>query len=153
MPGPSAPNRGDHPDLLTALIFVGLGALGLYLARGLDGGTLAQMGPGYLPRVVSILLMGVGLAVGLPAMRRPLVLLEPVKVRPVAIILISIVGFGLAVTHLGFVLASLWLVLAGSLADPGGRLRQTLLLAAGLTVFCALVFVYGLGVQVPLWPL
>jgi hypothetical protein len=53
-------------------MFIGLGALGLYMARGLDGGTLAQMGPGFLPRVVCVLLILVGLAVGLPAMRRPM---------------------------------------------------------------------------------
>ena len=39
-----------------------------------------------------------------------------------------------------------------SVADPGGKWSQTLMLAAGLTLFGALVFVYGLGVQVPLWP-
>ena len=50
-------------------------------------------------------------------------------------------------------MASLWLVIAGSLADPGGRWRTVLLLAAGLTAFGALVFVKALGVQVPLWPL
>lgn len=152
MPGPSVTPRGDRPDLLTALIFIATGALGLFMARALDGGTAAQMGPGFLPRVVCVLLILVGLAVGLPALRRPLVLIEPVKVRPVVVILLSIVGFGLAVTYFGFVLASLWLILSSALADPGGKLRQTLLLAGGLTVFGALVFVYGLGVQVPLWP-
>jgi hypothetical protein len=152
MPGPGVTTRGDRPDLLTALIFVALGALGLVMARTLDGGTLAQMGPGFLPRVVCVLLILVGLAVGLPALLRPLVLIEPVRVRPLVVILLSIVGFGLAVTHLGFVLASLWLVLSSTLADPGGKLRQTLLLAGGLTAFGAVVFVYGLGVQVPLWP-
>lgn len=152
MPGPSVTPRGDRPDLLTALIFVALGALGLFLARALDGGTPAQMGPGFVPRVVCVLLILVGLAVGLPALRRPLILIEPVKARPVVVILLSIVGFGLTVNFFGFVVASLWLILSSALADPGGKLRQTLLLAGGLTVFGALIFVYGLGVQVPLWP-
>ena len=44
------------------------------------------------------------------------------------------------------------LIVAGSLADPGGNWKHTLWLAVGLTAFGALVFVYGLGVQVPLWP-
>jgi hypothetical protein len=152
MTGPGTPKRGDQPDLLTALIFIGLGALGLFMASGLDGGTPAQMGPGFLPRVVCVLLILVGLAVGLPAFFRPAERIETIRLRPLFVILFAIVGFGLAVTHLGFVLASLWLILAGALADPGGKLRQTLALAAGLTVFGALVFVYGLGVQVPLWP-
>lgn len=151
MPGPSKPLRGDRPDLLTALIFIGLGALGLVMARDLEAGTLAQMGPGFLPRVVCVLLILVGLAVGLPALRRPAVPIEPAKGRPLLVILVSIIGFGLAVTQLGFVLAALWLVVVGSLADPGGKWRQTLALALGLAAFGAVVFVCGLGVQVPLW--
>ncbi|KGJ05456.1 Tripartite tricarboxylate transporter TctB family protein [Paracoccus halophilus] len=150
----AAPNgtRGDAPDLLTAGMFIGLGALGLYMARGLDGGTLAQMGPGFLPRTVCILLILIGLAVGLPALTRPAQAIEAIRIRPLAVITISIVGFAFAATYLGFVLASLWLVIVGSLADPGGKWSHILLLAAGLTLFGALVFVYGLGVQVPLWP-
>lgn len=152
MSGEPQTNKGNAPDLLTAGMFIGLGALGLYLARGLDGGTLAQMGPGFLPRVVCVLLILVGLAVGLPAMRRPAEPIEAIRIRPLAVITLAIIGFAFAANLLGFVLASLWLVIAGSLADPGGKWSQTLMLAAGLTLFGALVFVYGLGVQVPLWP-
>ncbi len=149
-PGPSA--KGDRPDLLTAAIFVGFGALGLWQSRMLDGGTMAQMGPGYLPRVVCGLLILLGLVIGIAALRREAVAIESVRLRPLIVITLSIVGFAFAATHLGFVIASLFLVIAGSLADPGGKLRTTLLLAAGLTAFGAIVFVYGLGVQVPLWP-
>lgn len=152
MAGPSVSNTGDKPDLLTAAIFIGLGALGLFMSWGLEAGTLAQMGPGFLPRVVCILLIGVGLAVGVPALRRPAQAIESIRLRPVLVITGAIVVFAYAATHLGFVLASLWLIVAGSLADPGGNWKHTLPLAIGLTVFGALVFVYGLGVQVPLWP-
>jgi putative tricarboxylic transport membrane protein len=152
MAGPGHPIRGDGPDLLTAAIFVATGGLGLWLARDLDAGTMAQMGAAWLPRAVCIALILVGAAVGLSALRRAGVAIEPVKLRPVAVITVAIVGFAYAATHAGFVLAALWLIIAGSLADPGGNWRHTLLLAAGLTAFGALVFVYGLGVQVPLWP-
>ncbi|MCV2448300.1 MULTISPECIES: tripartite tricarboxylate transporter TctB family protein [Paracoccus] len=152
MAGPGVPNKGDRPDLLTAAIFIGLGALGLWQTSALDGGTLAMMGPGYLPRVVCGLLIAIGLVVGFNAMRREAVAIDPIKLRPVIVITLSIVVFAYAATHAGFVLASLFLIIAGSLADPGGKWRTTLLLAAGLTLFGALVFVYGLGVQVPLWP-
>ena len=49
-------------------------------------------------------------------------------------------------------LASLWLIVFGAFAEPGLRWREIVPLALGLTLFGALVFVYGLGVQVPLWP-
>lgn len=149
---PSGGGAGDRPDLLTAGLFIGFGAVGLYASRNLDGGTLAQMGPAFLPRVVCGLLILVGLAVGLPALRRPVQAIETIRLRPLLVITVAIIGFAYAVTHLGFVLASLWLIVAGSLADPGGRWREVALLAGGLTLFGALVFVYALGVQVPLWP-
>ena len=152
MSGETEMKKGNAPDLLTAGMFIGLGALGLYLARGLEAGTLAQMGPGFLPRIVCGLLIVLGLVIGIAALRRDAVPIEPVKLRPVIVITLSIIGFAYAATHLGFVIASLFLVIAGSLADPGGKWRTTLLLAAGLTAFGAIVFVYGLGVQVPLWP-
>jgi hypothetical protein len=148
----SSPGKGDRPDLLTAALFVGLGGLGLFMSRGLDAGSLSQMGPGFMPRVVCVLLIAVGLAVALPALRAPAHRIEPMRLRPVAVITIAIIGFAYAATHLGFVLASLWLIVAGSFADPDGRWREIVPLAIGLTIFGALVFVYGLGVQVPLWP-
>lgn len=150
MAGPAASGKGDRPDLLTAAIFVGFGVIGLWQTRVLDGGTLAQMGPGYLPRVVCGLLILLGLVIGIAAMRRDAAPIEPIKLRPLLVITLSIVSFAFAVTHLGFVIASMFLILAGSLADPGSNWRTTLLLAAGLTAFGAIVFVYGLGVQVPL---
>jgi hypothetical protein len=133
-------------------LFIGLGGLGLFMSRGLDAGTLAQMGPGFLPRVVCVLLLAVGMAVGLSALRAPAHGIEAVRLRPVAVITIAIVGFAYAATHLGFVLASLWLIVAGAFAEPAVRWREIIPLAVGLTLFGALVFVYGLGVQVPLWP-
>lgn len=143
---------GNRPDLLTAALFLGIGVLGLVMSWHLEFGSLARMGPGFMPCIVSVLLIGVGLAVGLPALRAPFEAIEAIRARPLVVISIAIVGFAFAATHLGFVLASLWLIIAGSLADPRGRWRTTLLLAAGLTLFGALVFVYGLGVQGPLWP-
>lgn len=153
MAGPDTSAKGDRPDLLTAAIFVGLGLIGLWQTRNLDGGTLAMMGPAYLPRLVCGLLILLGLVIGLNAMRRSAEPIEPIKLRPLIVITLSVIGFAFAVTHVGFVLASLFLVIAGSLADPGGKWRTTLLLAVGLTAFGAAVFVYGLGVQVPLWPI
>lgn len=153
MSGRRATHRGDAPDLLSAALFAGLGTLGLVMSGSLEAGSLSRMGPGFLPRVVCWLLVAVGVGVGLSALRRPAQRIEAARLRPLAVIILSIVGFAYAVAHLGFVLASLWLIIAGSLADPGGRWRRMLLLSVGLTVFGALVFVVGLGVQVPLWPI
>ena len=152
MAGPGATRRGNHPDLLTAALFVGFGALGLWSTWDLDAGTAAQMGAAYLPRVVCGLLVAVGLAVGLSGLRQPALGLEPARLRPLAVIILSIVAFAYAATHLGFVLASLLLVAGSALAERDGLRWQTLWLALGLTAFGTVVFIYGLGVQIRLWP-
>lgn len=144
--------KGDAPDIFSGALFVGFGVLGLWLSRDLQVGTLAQMSAGYLPRVVCGLLILVGVAVLLHGSRKHAATLGGIGWRPLLVISVAVIGFAYAVTHLGFVIASLWLILVGSLADRGANLRQVLLLAAGLTAFGSIVFVYALGVQVPLWP-
>jgi hypothetical protein len=143
---------GNHPDLLTAAIFVALGSLGLWAGRTLEFGTLAAMGPGFLPTVICWLLVALGLVVGLRGLRGTRDNIAPGKMRPVVVITLAIVGFAYIASGLGFVLAALWLIIVGALADGESRPVETVLLAIGLTVFGALVFIYGLGVQIKLLP-
>lgn len=74
------------------------------------------------------------------------------KLWPLVIILAAVVGFAFIAEFFGFVAASVWLLLVGSIADRDSRLREVILLTAGLTAFGALVFIVGLGVQMPIWP-
>ena len=143
---------GDRPDLLTAVMFVGIGALGLWAGRDLTMGTAAGMGPGYLPRIVCSLLILVGLVVGGIGFFRAREDIAAPKLRPLAIILLSVVGFAFIAEYFGFVAASVWLLVIGSFADRESRWREVILLTAGLTAFGALVFIVGLGVQMPIWP-
>jgi len=147
-----AGSAGDRPDLLTAILFVGFGALGLWAGRDLTMGTAAAMGPGYLPRIVCWLLILVGLTVGGIGLFRAREDIALPQLRPISVILLSVVGFAFIANYFGFVVASVWLLVVGSLADRDSRWREVILLTAGLTVFGALVFIVGLGVQMPIWP-
>ena len=152
MPGPTSSARGDRPDLLTATIFVGVGALGLWAGRTLDFGSMASMGAGFVPTIICWLLIGIGVWVGVLGLRRAYAPIEPVKPRPILVITTAIIGFAFVAAWLGFVAASLFLIVLGSLAEREVRLVETALLAVGLSVFGALVFVVGLGVQIKLLP-
>jgi hypothetical protein len=143
---------GDRPDLLTAILFVGFGALGLWAGRDLTMGTAAAMGPGYLPRLVCWLLILVGLVVGGIGLFRAREDIALPQLRPISVILLSVVGFAFIAEYFGFVAASIWLLVIGSLADRESKWREVILLTAGLTAFGALVFIVGLGVQMPIWP-
>ena len=71
---------------------------------------------------------------------------------PISAFVAAIVGFAFVAEFFGFVAASVWLLLVGSIADRDSKLREVILLTAGLTAFGALVFIVGLGVQMPIWP-
>ncbi|MGE0714897.1 MAG: tripartite tricarboxylate transporter TctB family protein [Alphaproteobacteria bacterium] len=144
--------RGSRPDLLAGLIFIALGALGLWAARDLRMGSAAMMGPGYLPVIVCALVVAIGVGVTAMGLLRGHEPLDVVRLRPLAIILVAVAGFAWAAGPLGFVVASAWLIGAGSLADRESRLGEIAASAVVLTVFGILVFIVGLGVQMPLLP-
>jgi hypothetical protein len=131
---------------------MGFGALGLWAGRDLTMGTASAMGPGYLPRIVCWLLIIIGATIGGLGAVRARVDIDKPKIWPLMVILAAVVGFAFIAEVFGFVAASVWLLLVGSIADRDSRLREVILLTAGLTAFGVLVFIVGLGVQMPIWP-
>ncbi len=63
---------------------------------------------------------------------------------------LSVVVFGFLVRGAGLVVALPLLVIISAYASTRFRWRTTLIMAAGLTIFCALVFVKGLGIPLPI---
>lgn len=111
-----------------------------------------MMGPGYLPLIVSGLIVLIGLGVTIMGLLRSNEPLEVVRLRPLLIILLAIAGFAYAAGSLGFIIAVAWLIGVGSLADPETRLREVAASIVVLTIFGILVFILGLGVQMQLGP-
>ncbi len=144
--------KGNQPDLLAGLIFIVVGALGLWVGRDLKMGTAAMMGPGYLPLIVSALILLIGLGATIMGLLRSSEPLGVVRLRPLLIILVAVAGFAYAAGSLGFIIAAAWLIGIGSLADPETRLREIAASIVVLTVFGILVFIVGLGVQMQLGP-
>jgi prepilin signal peptidase PulO-like enzyme (type II secretory pathway) len=144
--------RGNQPDLLAGVIFIVIGALGLWAGRELRTGSAAMMGPGYLPLIACSLILLIGLAVTVMGLMRSREALGTIRLRPLVVILIAVAGFAYAAGSLGFMIASAWLIGVGSLADPETRLVEIAASIVVLTVFGILVFIVGLGVQMPLGP-
>ncbi|GGB04564.1 tripartite tricarboxylate transporter TctB [Brucella endophytica] len=143
---------GDHPDILAGVLLIGLGALGLWAGRDLTYGTPAMMGPGFLPLSLCVIMMVIGGFVLVKGLSKPAQSVATVNLRPLAILVVAIAGFAFTAESFGFVVASVWLLIVGSLADPESRWREILISTAILTTLGALLFVYGLGVQMPVWP-
>jgi hypothetical protein len=64
-----------------------------------------------------------------------------------------VVLFGLVMKPIGMMLAGVVLVMVASMGNPEGfKWKSTLVLAIGLVVVCAMVFVWGLKLPIPLCP-
>ena len=134
------------------MIFVAIGIAFMVLAREYRFGTAARMGPGFFPTVLGGFLGLLGLSLIVPALVRNGEKFPRLHFRPMLVLLASIVVFALLLEPLGFVLASLVLIIVGGFADPDLRFTESVAVAIGLTVFSVVVFFYVLGLPLTLWP-
>ncbi len=144
--------KRDIPDILAGAVMIGLGALGLWAGRDLRFGSAAMMGPGFLPDVICGMLIAFGAYVLIKAFAKAYEPIGESNIKPLIILVIAIAGFAFMSETLGFVIATIWLLVIGSLADQESRWKEIAISAVLLTSIGALVFIKGLGVQMPIWP-
>jgi putative tricarboxylic transport membrane protein len=138
-------------DLGAGAVFVLIGVAGLYFGRELAFGTAARMGPGYFPTLLSILILAIGIIVAIRGLTAEGPPIEPVQLRPIAMIVAAILIFGVLIGVVGLALTALLLTVFAAYARREVKLTETILLGAGLAAFTVAVFVYLLGQPLPAW--
>ena len=142
-----------HPkDFWAGVLFIAFGGAACVIALDYAMGTAARMGPGYFPRVLGLLLCALGALLVLRSFKLQGAPLTFPTFKPLAIVLASVLLFGLVVTKVGLVIATLLLVLVASTASHEYRWRESIVAAIALAVFVVVAFRYGLGLQLPTWP-
>jgi Tripartite tricarboxylate transporter TctB family len=139
-------------DFWAGVMFCAFAAAALFAARGYSLGSAGRMGPGYFPLLLGVVLAGLG---GILIVRSVVIDGEPLprfRVLPLAIIAGAVCLFGLAIEPLGLVVSLAILVVLAAIAGLQFRLVETVALAVGLIVFSVGVFVYALGLPLPVWP-
>ena len=137
-------------DLLTGLLFVALGGFAIVYGSRYAPGTAARMGPGYFPMLISGCLTLVGIVLVVRALLATGEVLGAIGWRPLVLVLAGVLAFGLVIDRLGLLAAGIALVVAARFADREFRWLETALLAVGLTLAAAAVFLYGLGLPIKL---
>lgn len=140
-------------DFYAGLLFVAFGVAALVMAQAYPLGTAARMGPGYFPRLLGILLVVGGGLLSLTSLRPTLEPQPEWHWRPLLVLLASVGLFILATPWLGLVASGLALVFVSSAAAREFRWREALVVGAVQGAAAAALFVYGLGVPLPAWPL
>ncbi|HXG53629.1 MAG TPA: tripartite tricarboxylate transporter TctB family protein [candidate division Zixibacteria bacterium] len=136
-------------DFWAGLIYIFFGAAALVVARDYDMGTALKMGPAYFPTILGALLLLVG---AIAVVRSFIVSGLPVgafAVRHLALIVASVLLFGYILRGAGVAVAVPVLVISSGFASRRFRWVPTIFLAAGLALFCVLIFLKGLGVPLP----
>ena len=140
----------NNKRFLSGLMFVGIGALALLIARDYPMGSALRMGPGYFPNVLSGVIVLFGLGMLMKGIVKPERVEGTWSLRALCILPIATVIFGLLMEHAGFIPALIILIITAAYAGREFRLLEVLLLALGLTVACWGVFILGLGLPYPL---
>ena len=138
-------------DFWTGVLYVAFGGAAFWLAREYGMGTASRMGPGYFPTVLSALLMLFGVISLGRSFIVPGEAIGKLALKSAALIVVATVLFGFLLPRAGLVIALLVLVLVSASASE--KFRFDWRAVAGLVLlvaFCALVFVKGLGVPMPL---
>jgi hypothetical protein len=140
----------NNKRFLSGLMFLGIGAVALYMAKDYPMGTALRMGPGYFPIVLGGIIGLFGIYELIIGVLKP----DPVQgnwsLRALAILPISAVIFGILMEHAGFIPALIALILVSAWAGDEFKLWEVVVVAVAMTVACTGLFIYGLGLPYPL---
>jgi len=100
------------------------------------------------------ILLGLGVIVLIQGTRPTALTLSPSPMawRAVLSVTAALVTFGLSLERLGLVAAIVLLTGIGALATRALRPLETALAALGLIALCWAIFIFGLGLTIPVWP-
>lgn len=139
-------------DLAAGLFLVLVAVLALVFSADLPIGRAVNMGPGYVPRLLSWVLGGVGLIITAQAFAIDGPKLEGWAWRPLVALTASILAFAFLLEPAGLVIAIMATVAVGRLAAPGIKLLEVLMLGGVLAAGSVALFTYGLGLPLHAWP-
>lgn len=144
-----SPSRNPR-DFWTGIIYVAFGLTAVLIARDYGMGTTLKMGPSYFPTVLGSLLILIGIVSVARSFTQAGAPISVFAYKGVLLVVVSTLVFGFIIRGAGLAVALPVFVIMSAYASVHFRWGPTVALAAGLTVFCILVFVKGLGVPLPI---
>lgn len=149
--GGGEPRPAPPADLVSGFLFAGLGGVILWVGADYSLGVPSRIGPGYVPRLLGILLTAIGLFLIVRSRWTTEVIDATVAWRPLALIFGAVVAFALVFEATGLVPAILVSVGIANYATTENRWITAVVLGALLAFFAWLLFVKGLSLPLPVW--
>lgn len=137
-------------ELWIGLIYISIGAVAIYLSQDLDMGKAGKMGPAYFPTILSSLLIGIGVISLVRSFVKAGLPVGKFAFGGLVLVTSAIILFGVLARGAGLAIALPVLVIVSSYASAKFKWKNAVIMAVGITAFCVLVFVKGLGVPLPI---
>jgi hypothetical protein len=138
-------------DFWAGLVFAAAGSLVLVVAWNYPKGTASQMSYGYFPMLLGSALCAIGVLTLVLSFRSPGAPVPRMALRPL-LPLVAVVAFGALLKPAGLILASVILIVLSVLGTERFRPLDMVALALLVIPFNWLVFVWALGMPLPLFP-
>jgi Tripartite tricarboxylate transporter TctB family len=148
---------GNPRDFLAGLLFIAIGVATAIGASDYPLGTIRNIGAGYYPILIGIVLALLGAAIALQGLKSAPAP-EPVAddgsfaPRPLFFVIAAVVTFGLLVRPFGLAAAIVALIVISSFAGRDISVVRIVVLCIGMVAASWLVFIWLLGLNMSLWP-
>lgn len=140
----------NSKDFWSGVMLIAIGSGAVVMARDYPFGTPQRMGAGFFPIVLGVVLVMFGLFFAARGLRAPVPIEGSWSLRPLIVLPLAFVLFGLLMEKAGFVPAMLVLIAGSAAAGTEFRLGEVLALSVLLTSLCVALFIYALGLPYPL---
>ncbi len=140
-------------DGLAGVVFVAIGLAFAFIGQTYALGTTGQMGPGYFPTVLGVILVVLGGAIVVQAFLSPDLEREPfgrIPWRALAMTLAAVMVFGLTVRGLGVAPAVFLSALLSALSSRTNSPLAAAAIGIGLAVLGVPIFIVALSLRLPL---
>jgi hypothetical protein len=141
-------NRFLSKDFWSGVMFTGAGIAALVVGSNLAVGTAIRMGPGYVPRMLSYILIALGLAIVVRAVLSPGDPIERFRFKPITLITIGVIAFAFLFERAGLAPALVALVFLAALGGQEFKLLETILACIVLIALCTVIFKIGLSMNI-----
>ena len=142
-------------DFFSGLLLIFVGAAFAIGATNYNFGAAVRPGPGYFPFGLGIILTALGVIVFITSFNRRCTDGDPIGAipwRPLIFVVGAILFFAVSLPRLGFVITFPLMIVLTSFATTEFTWKGALMSALVLTVASYLIFIVGLQLNIPVWP-
>jgi hypothetical protein len=138
--------RVNIKDFAAGGLFIAIGAWFAQSAWfNLKIGRAFNMGPGYFPVVLGLILIGFGAVIAISAINKPQELIGRVSWRGLLLVIGGVAFFGATVRGLGLPASLGGTTFLAAMSTGRTSWLEGIILSVVMAAFCTLLFIYGLG--------